>query len=249
MRQHAGSVGGAAVVGPVGRSRSVLSPAAAPVTNAECSLSPTVDLKIVLFTIADGRLQVALHNQNGALHLPVGMPQPNQSLDAEARRIARETIGLQEQYLEQLNTLSVHEPAGWVITVGYLGLICSNPDATPAVGGWWYEVDALPPLSRTDRMVVDYALLRLRAKLAYTTIAFHLLPATFTLSELQGAYEAILDRRLDKRNFRRRVTAAGMLETTGAKRREGSHRPALLYRFRAVHDRETYLTPPWAEGG
>ena len=248
MRQHAGSVGGAAVVGPVARSRSVVGSAVAPVTNAERSLSPTVDLKIVLFTIAEGRLRVALHVRDGASHLPVGTPQPHQSLDGEARRIARETTGLREQYLEQLYTLSVQEPVGWVITVGYLGLICSSPDATPAMGGSWYEVAALPPLSRTDRMVVDYALLRLRAKLAYTTIAFHLLPSTFTLSELQGAYEAILEQRLDKRNFRRRVTAAGMLETTGAKRREGSHRPALLYRFRAVHDRETYLTPPWAEG-
>ena len=89
MRQHAGSVGGAAVVGPVGRSRSVLSPAAAPVNKAERSLSPTVDLRIFLFTIADVRLQVALHHQDGSLHLPVGKLQPHQSLDGKARRIAR----------------------------------------------------------------------------------------------------------------------------------------------------------------
>jgi 8-oxo-dGTP diphosphatase len=106
----------------------------------------------------------------------------------------------------------------------------------------------LPALSEADRMVVDYAVVRLRAKLGYTTIAFHLLPETFTLTELQSAYETILDRPLDKRNFRRRMIASGMLEATDAKRRDGSHRPAALYRFRAEHDHAAYLTPPWADG-
>jgi 8-oxo-dGTP diphosphatase len=100
-------------------------------------------------------------------------------------------------------------------------------------------------MDRMDAKIVDYALLRLRAKLGYTTIAFHLLPPTFALSELQGVYEAVLDRALDKRNFRRRIQAAAVLEPTGELRREGSHRPARLYRFRAAHDAGTYLTPAW----
>ena len=102
-------------------------------------------------------------------------------------------------------------------------------------------------MSAPDRMVIDYALVRLRAKLGYTTVAFHLLPPTFTLTELQGAYETILGHPLDKRNFRRRVIAAGILARTDAQRRMGSHRPAALYRFQSLDDRETYLTPPWAE--
>jgi 8-oxo-dGTP diphosphatase len=103
-------------------------------------------------------------------------------------------------------------------------------------------------LSSTDRMVVEYALVRLRAKLGYTNIAFHVLPERFTLSELQETYETILARRLDKRNFRRRMIASGILLSTGDQRREGSHRPATLYRFKPGDDRETYLTPPWADG-
>ena len=70
-------------------------------------------------------------------------------------------------------------------------------------------------MNPVDRMIVDYALLRLRAKLGYTTIAFHLLPPSFSLSELQNVYEAVLDHQLDKRNFRRRIHAAGVLEGTG----------------------------------
>jgi len=63
---------------------------------------------------------------------------------------------------------------------------------------------------------------------------------------LQNVYEAVLDREVDKRNFRRMIHTAGVLEGTGETRREGSHRPARLYRFRATHDAETYLTPAWA---
>lgn len=208
---------------------------------------PTIDLRIVLFTVAGGRLWVALHDQDGASRLPGGTPNPERSLDAEARRLARETTGLREQYLEQLYTLGVPARPFWTVMIGYLGLIGSASDDAPSVTGGWRDIERLPILPAADRMMTDYALVRLRAKLGYTTIAFHLLPPAFTIGELQGAYEVILDRCLDKRNFRRRVVAAGLLESTGEQRRDGSHRPALLYRFRATEDRGAYLTPPWAE--
>jgi 8-oxo-dGTP diphosphatase len=209
---------------------------------------PGVDVRVVLFTIAEGALLVALRDEDDGSRLPRGLPVATEPLDAAARRIVREATGFQEQYLEQLYTLSVHEPAAWSVIVGYLALICSVPQPPNGRDGSWYDVRNLPTLSDADRMVIDYALFRLRAKLGYTTIAFHLLPPTFTLSELQGAYETILGRRLDKRNFRRRMIATGILAMTNDKRRDGSHRPAALYRFRATHDRESYLTPPWAEG-
>ena len=72
---------------------------------------------------------------------------------------------------------------------------------------------------------------RLRGKLDYTTIAFNLLPKQFTLRELQRVYEIILHRKLDKRNFRKKILSTGILEDTGAKKMEGTHRPARLYRF------------------
>ncbi len=209
---------------------------------------PTIDIRAILFTVADGALLVALGRHNDGWGLPRGDPSPSDTLDAAARRIVREGTGLQEQYLEQLYTLSVRAAPEWTIIVGYMALVCSGQAPAPPLAGSWHDVAALPQLSHADQMVIDYALVRLRAKLGYTNIAFHLLPQTFTLSELQGAYEAILSRRLDKRNFRRRVIASGILSPTPEKRRDGSHRPAVLYRFRADENRETYLTPPWAEG-
>lgn len=208
---------------------------------------PAIDLRVVLFTVAEARLLIGLVNQGTGLVLPRGAPTPAETLDSTARRIVLQTIEVHEQYLEQLYTLSVREDASWSIIISYVGLVSAPPRFSADRSGCW-QVVAGVPLTPTDRMVVEYALVRLRAKLGYTNIAFHVLPERFTLSELQETYETILARRLDKRNFRRRMIASGILLPTGDKRREGSHRPATLYRFKPGDDRETYLTPPWAEG-
>jgi 8-oxo-dGTP diphosphatase len=211
--------------------------------------APGVDLRVVLLTVIDNELLVALEQIPGGFRLPRGLPSEGEPLDAAARRVIVSTTGSQQQYQEQLYTLSVTEPEhGWTIIVSYLALLVSLQRPTANPGAAWHSVAKLPALSEADRMVVDYAVVRLRAKLGYTTIAFYLLPQTFTLTELQSAYETILDRRLDKRNFRRRMIASGMLAATNAKRRDGSHRPAALYMFRAEHDHAAYLTPPWADG-
>ncbi len=201
----------------------------------------------MLFTVADGKLLIALDETEKMASLPRSLPVANEPLDTTARRTIRESTGLQEQYLEQLYTLSFRDSDGWTVIVSYIGLICSSPDTDSLTKASWFDARELPRLSSADENVIDYALLRLRAKLGYTNIAFHLLPRSFTLTELQNAYESILGRRLDKRNFRRRAIASGILQSTNEQRREGSHRPAALYRFRAEHDPAEYLTPAWAD--
>jgi 8-oxo-dGTP diphosphatase len=209
--------------------------------------NPVVDVRAVLFTVSDSRLLIALHETDDGGSLPRSVPSPLEALDATARRIIREATGLQEQYLEQLYTLSFRDNESWSVVVSYIGLICSGPQTTSLSNAGWTDANQLPRLSDADSKVIEYALFRLRAKLGYTNIAFHLLPRTFTLTELQNAYESILGRRLDKRNFRRRAIASGILQSTNSQRREGSHRPAALYRFRAEHDPADYLTPAWAD--
>jgi 8-oxo-dGTP diphosphatase len=215
---------------------------------AKKTSQPEVDVRVVLLTVVEGSLLIALEKSANGWRLPRGLPAAGEPLDVAASRIIRDSTRLHQQYHEQLYTLSVGQPPTWTIIIGYLALLWSahTPTATPDSD--WHDASHLPPLSEADRMVADYALLRLRAKLGYTNIAFHLLPQSFTLTELQGAYETILGRRMDKRNFRRRVIASGILEPTNAKRRDGSHRPAALYRFHAEHDPAIYLTPPWADG-
>jgi 8-oxo-dGTP diphosphatase len=207
---------------------------------------PNVDVRIVLFTVCQGKLWIALNERSHCYCLPHGRPQPDESLDATAARILANQLRIQEQYIEQLYSLSGTDDGEWTVSVTYLGLALSGPAGLPEIAGRWFDAGAIPQTNAADSNITDYGLLRLRAKLGYTTVAFHLLPPSFTLSELQQVYESVLDRQLDKRNFRRRIHAAGILEPTGVSRREGSHRPAHLYRSRAAHDTETFLTPGWS---
>jgi 8-oxo-dGTP diphosphatase len=205
-----------------------------------------VDIRIVLFTLSEGKVWIALEPCGLSAALPKGEPRPDEALDVAATRVLADQTGIAERYLEQLYSISQGSSQEWTVSVAYLGLALASATGPPPTAIQWYEISDQPSMSVLDRRIVDYALLRLRAKLGYTTIAFHLLPRSFSLSELQTVYEAVLGRQLDKRNFRRRIQAGDILEPTGETRREGSHRPARLFRFRAAHDAEAYLTPAWA---
>jgi 8-oxo-dGTP diphosphatase len=179
--------------------------------------------------------------------LITGNPLPGESLDAAASRLVLEWFGVQAQYLEQLYTLSVDRNGRREVAIGYIVLFrqdvnLGNADERVV----WTQVDQLRIHDETHRMVFDYAVVRLKAKLGYTNIAFHLLPVHFTLSELQQTYETVLGHPVDKRNFRRRMVASGTLTKTHELRRDGNHRPAALYQFVAQDDHAAYLTPSWA---
>jgi 8-oxo-dGTP diphosphatase len=206
---------------------------------------PRFDVRVVLFTVHNDALWIGLSKGPHELRLPAGSAFPGESLDTVAARILAEELNAAESYLEQLYSLAHQDESGWSVAISYLAV--TSPEwSDMATRIAWHDASRLPPLHRLDQRFVEYAITRLRAKLGYTTIAFHLLPPEFTMSELQNVYEVILGQKLDKRNFRRRVQGAGLLEPTGSQRREGSHRPAQLFRFRAVHDPDTYLVPGWS---
>jgi 8-oxo-dGTP diphosphatase len=207
---------------------------------------PRVDVRVVLFTVRDGRLLIALQERGGCQSLLRRDPTFNESLDVAAMHILDDEIGTGERYQEQLYSISHGSEGDWTVTVTHLALALTDVAESSTNSTAWLSPSAPAGLRHVDRMIVDYALVRLRAKLGYTAIAFHLLPPSFTLSEVQTVYEAVLDRKVDKRNFRRRIHAAGLLEGTGEPRREGGHRPARLYRLRTIDHAETYLTPTWA---
>jgi 8-oxo-dGTP diphosphatase len=207
---------------------------------------PRVDVRVVLFTICNGRLLIALQERGSCRALPRRVLTFDESLDMAGSRVLADDIGIAEQYQEQLYSISHHSEGDWTVTVTYLALALADAVNRAPDAAAWFSASTPATLNRVHQMIVDYALVRLRAKLGYTTIAFHLLPPSFSLGELQTIYEAVLDREVDKRNFRRRIHAAGLLEGTGELRREGSHRPARLYRLRSAHDPESYLTPAWA---
>ncbi len=164
--------------------------------------------------------------------LPGTLVRQSEDLQEAVLRILVDGPGLEQpRHLEQLATFGApdRDPRGRVFSVSYLALV-PRPTKVRATAAWW-PVASAPPLAFDHAMILDSALQRLRAKLSYSNVAYGLLPDTFTLSELQGVYEAVLDREMDKRNFRKKVLALDLVTETEGQRR-GPHRPAQLYRFR-----------------
>jgi 8-oxo-dGTP diphosphatase len=95
----------------------------------------------------------------------------------------------------------------------------------------WFLLSELPPLAERQSQMLQESVAAVRDRLDLYPVAFKLLPATFTLSELQHMYELLLGRRLHKASFRRALTAAALVEPTDEWRSEGRGRPAQLYRF------------------
>lgn len=203
-----------------------------------------VTVDIVIFTIQSGELKVLLVKRGippfqGSYAIPGGFVQAEESLDAAALRELKEETGVNDVYLEQLYSFGDpgRDPRGRVVTVAYFALIAA--DRSPLAAGSdaadaaWWPIERLPELAFDHRQILDYALERLRNKLEYTTVGFQLLPPKFTLSELQQVYEAILGKRLDKRNFRRKLALLKILRPTREYRRSG-RRPARLYEFVAA---------------
>ncbi len=198
-----------------------------------------VAVLVVIFRVESGRLQVLLIRRSAepfkdSWSLPGGrLPVGSSLLAAAVHRLEIET-GVSEVFLEQLYTFSGLDD-GDSVAVAYWALVDRESARLARRDEWqpqWYDTGSLPPLAFQNEAVVQLALTRLRNKLAYSNVAYSLLPPEFTLSQLQGAYEAILSREMDKRNFRKRILSLGILEPTGRFLAEGRHRPAQMYRFR-----------------
>ena len=207
---------------------------------------PAVTVDIILFTFHDNDLKVLLIRRNGEPFkgkwaLPGGFVNMDEDLDTAAMRELAEETHVTDVYLEQLYPFGDPErdPRGRVITVAYFALLSTDQAAqlhiksdSDADDARWWSMYGLPELAFDHDPILQYALQRLRWKLEWTALGFLLLPAEFTLSELQKVYETVLNEPLDKRNFRRKMLATDVLEETG-NIREGDHRPAKLYRFTA----------------
>jgi 8-oxo-dGTP diphosphatase len=202
---------------------------------------PKVAVDTVLFARSDGGVRSYLIPiLRGPLRdrwaFPGGLVRVGELLDDAARRQLQASTGLREAYLEQLFTFGdpSRDPNSHVVSVAYMALI-PDAGAVRAPGGdhpagKWFEVSALPPLAYDHGLMAEYALKRLKAKLEYTNIAYSLLPEEFTFAELEELYAVILNRPIDRRNFRRRIMAMDILKK-GRGTRRGAHRPASLYSF------------------
>lgn len=202
----------------------------------------TVDL--LIFSVIENELKIILVKRGiepfkGEWALPGGFVKINESLEEAALRELGEETGVKGVYLEQLYTFGDvgRDPRERVITVAYVALI---PDkdlklkaSTDTADAQWFSVGNLPNLAFDHKKIILYALSRLKSKIEYSNIVFGLLPKKFRMSQLQRVYEAILDKKVDKRNFTKWIMSLGLIEETGERVVEGAHRPAMLYRFKS----------------
>lgn len=221
---------------------------------------PSVAVDLILMSVVDGAPAVLLTRRDaqpfaGVWALPGGFVGIGESLDASAHRILTEKARMSDAYVEQLYTFGAVErdPRMRIISVAYFALLPADRFAAALRGAselalaeltvpWKGEAggpveariaegDPLD-LAFDHGEMLGLAVRRLRGKLDYSSIAFALLPERFTLRALQDIYEAILDTKLNKPAFRRRMLDRGWLEATGERETGASFRPAELYRHR-----------------
>ena len=211
-------------------------------------VAPNLAVSTVIFTLrpdAEGKLKVTLPLVrrirapfDGQWALPGGPLNITEDLSQAASRNLLETTGLEPRYLEQLYAFGSLDRspgsnlADRVVSIVYWALVGSD-EAAAAIESEnirWFEADQLPQLAFDHNQIVDYALGRLRNKLAYARIAHSFLAGTFTLAQLREVYEAVLGRELDPGNFRRMVEGDGIVEPTGERLAGTRHRPPQLYR-------------------
>jgi len=204
----------------------------------------------VIFGFEAGELKVLLIERNEDpfkdwYALPGNIVNPNESVDAAAQRILYELTGLHDLPMRQFHTFGEvnRHPQGRVVTIAYFALIRigGQKDLMPitqyARKAFWHPVNDLPKLAFDHTDIFNRAFKKIRAKLNYEPIAFELLPEKFTLTQLQSLYEAVLSKKLDKRNFRKKMLSYGFLKELAEKQKGVSYRAAKLYKF----DRRKYV--------
>ncbi len=173
-----------------------------------------------------------------------GIVDAKETAEEASSRVLKQKGNLEKVYLEQLYTFSAVErdKRNRVVSVAYLALV------RPEVALTYKHEDAVfVPVKQLSKLAYDHdemlltALTRLRGKLTYTTIAQYLLPKHFTLSELQNVYEVVLQKEIDKRNFRKKILALEIVKETGKMQEGVKNRPAALYEFTSQKIKELTL--------
>ncbi len=197
---------------------------------------------VVILTIKDEKLQILLikmkkNPYQNCWAAPGGMIKPKEAVDDAAKRILKEKAGIKNVYLEQLYTFGRvnRDPFGRVVSVAYFALIPGDNLSLKTTKEYgdirWFSVNKLPRLAYDHETIIHCAVKRLQNKLSYSNIVYSLLPDEFTLGEIQKTYEIILGKKLDKRNFRKKLFSLNLVRSIGKEKRGMANRPAALQAF------------------
>lgn len=224
------------------------------------NLNPNVSVDCVVFGFDNDQLNVLLIEQKMQninkiqVALPGDLISDDESLDDAASRVLYELTGLTGIFLKQFKTFgnpnrvkdikdldwlqSYREnPQARVITVAYFALVKMEEfeAAASSFAGkvFWQNVEKVPSLAFDHDEIFQTAFAELRDRFEAKKTGFELLPEKFTLSQIQRLYEIILGKKLDKRNFRKKILKENLVTPTNEKQKGVLHKPAMLYEMKA----------------
>jgi len=202
-----------------------------------------VAVDVVLFGYESSQLFVLLIKQKfgkykGKWSLPGGFVKDGEGLKVAALRELKEEAGIEVKELEQLYTFGEdvkRDHRHQAISVSYFGTVVPSTmklnAATDALDAKWFTMEEIPSLPYDHNLILNTAFHRLKSKLNYQPIGFNLLDKKFPFSDLENLYMTILQKRLDRRNFRKKILSFEFLEETNEMLSKGSGRPAALFKF------------------
>ncbi len=200
-----------------------------------------VAVDCIIFGYFDGKLKVLLQKRDfepfsGELSVQGGFVQEGEDIDDAALRILHERTGIHGVYIDQVGTFGKvdRDPCARVVSTAYTCLIdihLCNEDIVKKHHGIWTDIDNLSTLHFGHDEMVKMALYKLRINIGRRPIGFHLMPPMFTLTQLQNLYEAIMGEKVDKRNFRKRVSEMPFIEKTELIDKKHSKRGAVFYKY------------------
>lgn len=202
-----------------------------------------VAVDAIVFGYQNNQLYVLLIEQKFGTQesywaLPGGLVQNNESLQEAVKRELKEETNISVNYFEQLYTFGddiYRDSRNRVISVAYFALVDASKLTikanTDAENTQWFEINQVPPLAFDHSIILKKALERLKAKLTYAPVGFDLLPKEFMFSDLENLYATILEKEIDRRNFRKKILSFEIIEETERFSPVKTGRPAKLFRF------------------
>ncbi len=194
----------------------------------------------VIFGFDENKLKVLLIRSDlkkylGKWSLLGDLVRPDEDLDEAAYRILKQRTGLSDVFLEQVETFGAvnRHPANRVVTVAYCTLLNIQHHKLKILDNelHWHDVDSITEMAFDHKAILDTSYCRLQKRVKEHPLGFSLLPSKFSLRELQNLYEAILNIKLDRRNFRKKFFSMDFLVDLGEIETEVPHRPGKLYKF------------------
>lgn len=200
-----------------------------------CSIDP------VVFSIIDESLHVLLVTRDkspceGLLALPGGLIQKSidKDVDSAVDRVLKLKTGAHINYREQVISVGgLRDPRDWTLSIAYMALV--SPQKVNE-NSQWVPISELSNLQLAfdHKMIIEQCVARLTNKVNYSTIPMHFVDKEFTLPDLQKVYESLLQEKLDKSSFRKKIEESNLLEDTGKMRKDGAFRPSKLYSLKNI---------------